>query len=96
MSNPLHRLQCPRAGVATISAWLPRLHPHAALRRLQRASHVCDAAPLPASQVDPRHFAVLAQWHRGYTMETVLTELRKEMASHHNRRLNQPAEGTNY
>ena len=49
-----------------------------------------------ALQVDPRHFAVLAQWHRGYTMETVLTELRKEMASHHNRRLNQPAEGTTY
>ncbi len=51
---------------------------------------------LRSPQVDPRHFAVLAQWHRGYTMETVLTELRKEMASHHNRRLNQPAEGTNY
>jgi hypothetical protein len=29
-------------------------------------------------------------------METILTELRKEMASAHNRRLNQPPEGSTY
>ena len=29
-------------------------------------------------------------------METVLTELRKEMIAHHNRKLPQPAEGSEY
>lgn len=46
--------------------------------------------------VDPRHFPTLGNWNRGYTMETVLTELRREMASQHNRRLPQPPEGARY
>ena len=49
-----------------------------------------------ALQVDPRHFHVLGNWNRGYTMETVLTELRREMATPHNRRLQQPPEGVKY
>jgi len=46
--------------------------------------------------VDPSHFAVLGQWQRGANMELVLTELRREMAAPHNRRLTQPPEGTEY
>jgi hypothetical protein len=43
-------------------------------------------------QVDPRYFSMLAQWRREYTMENILTELKKEMASPPNRKLQQPAE----
>jgi len=46
--------------------------------------------------VDPRHFPLLAQWRREYTMETILTELRREMASPHNRKLQQPPEGSTF
>ncbi|CAK9224367.1 unnamed protein product [Sphagnum troendelagicum] len=44
--------------------------------------------------VDPRYFSMLAQWRREYTMESILTELKKEMASPANRKLQQPAEGS--
>ncbi|KAK9823767.1 hypothetical protein WJX72_005358 [[Myrmecia] bisecta] len=44
--------------------------------------------------VDPRHFHLLGHWNRSYTLETVLVELRKEMASPQNRKLPQPPEGT--
>ena len=46
--------------------------------------------------VNARSFHILSHWNRGYTMETVLVELRKEMASAHNRRLPQPAENSMY
>jgi ubiquitin-conjugating enzyme E2 variant len=46
--------------------------------------------------VDARHFAMLAQWRRSYTMENILTELRKEMSSPHNRKLHQPPEGSTF
>ncbi|BFZ56645.1 E2 ubiquitin-conjugating protein mms2 [Savitreella phatthalungensis] len=36
----------------------------------------------------------LAQWNRKYTIETVLTELRKDMANGSNRKLPQPPEGS--
>jgi ubiquitin-conjugating enzyme E2 variant len=39
---------------------------------------------------------MLAQWRREYTMESVLTELKKEMASAANRKLQQPAEGSTF
>ena len=45
-------------------------------------------------QVDPKKFSVLANWQREYTMEYILTQLKKEMASPHNRKLVQPPEGT--
>lgn len=51
---------------------------------------------LSDGMIDQRHFAVLGNWNRQYTMETVLIELRREMAATHNRRLPQPPEGTNY
>ena len=47
-------------------------------------------------QVDPRHFPLLGNWNRSLTMESVLVELRREMAAQHNRRLPQPPEGSKY
>lgn len=46
--------------------------------------------------VDPARFAPLGGWRREFTMETVLQELRREMASPANRKLPQPPEGTTY
>eukprot|EP01018_Ginkgo_biloba_P037015 Gb_20517 [translate_table: standard] len=46
------------------------------------------------SEVEPKHFSMLANWRREYTMEDILTHLKKEMASPHNRKLVQPPEGT--
>lgn len=45
-------------------------------------------------QVEPAKFGILANWQREYTMEDILTQLRKEMAAPHNRKLVQPPEGT--
>lgn len=45
-------------------------------------------------QVDPKKFGLLANWQREYSMEDILTQLRKEMASAQNRKLVQPPEGT--
>lgn len=50
----------------------------------------------PSGEVEPRAFAVLSRWDRSYTMETVLVELRREMASSANRKAHQPPEGTTY
>ncbi|CAD6219811.1 unnamed protein product [Miscanthus lutarioriparius] len=44
--------------------------------------------------VDPKKFSVLGNWQREYTMEYILTHLKKEMASPQNRKLVQPPEGT--
>lgn len=44
-------------------------------------------------RVDPTKFAPLAHWKREYTLETVLTEIRRDMASSANRKLPQPPEG---
>jgi ubiquitin-conjugating enzyme E2 variant len=46
--------------------------------------------------VDAQRCGVLRNWSRNYGIETILLELRKEMASSHNRRLPQPAEGLRY
>jgi ubiquitin-conjugating enzyme E2 variant len=47
-------------------------------------------------RVDASKFAALSQWRRQYTLETVLTELRRDMASSSNRKLPQPPEGQFY
>ena len=47
-------------------------------------------------QVDPSRFPPLGEWARGSTMEAVLTELRRELAAPHNRRLPQPVEWSTY
>ncbi|XP_031504377.1 ubiquitin-conjugating enzyme E2 variant 1C-like isoform X2 [Nymphaea colorata] len=44
--------------------------------------------------VEPKKFGMLANWQRQYTMEDILTQLKKEMASPHNRKSVQPPEGT--
>lgn len=41
-------------------------------------------------------FDTLKNWKRSYTMETVLLELRKSMASSANKKLPQPPEGSTY
>ncbi|PXF47245.1 Ubiquitin-conjugating enzyme E2 variant 1C [Gracilariopsis chorda] len=46
--------------------------------------------------VDSARCHILRNWSRTYGIETVLLELRKEMASSHNRRLPQPPEGTEF
>lgn len=44
-------------------------------------------------QVEPSLFPMLANWQREYTMEDILTQLKKEMMSPQNRKLAQPPEG---
>jgi ubiquitin-conjugating enzyme E2 variant len=51
---------------------------------------------LEQMQVDQRKFNLLSNWRREYTMENILIQLKKEMATSHNRKLVQPPEGTFY
>jgi ubiquitin-conjugating enzyme E2 variant len=46
------------------------------------------------AQVEGKKFQMLSNWQREYTMEHILTQLKKEMAAPHNRKLVQPPEGT--
>eukprot|EP01113_Clastostelium_recurvatum_P034044 TRINITY_DN456_c0_g1_i1.p1 TRINITY_DN456_c0_g1~~TRINITY_DN456_c0_g1_i1.p1 ORF type:complete len:139 (-),score=41.76 TRINITY_DN456_c0_g1_i1:171-587(-) len=46
--------------------------------------------------IEPKTFAILSGWNPKYTIETVLTELRREMQSPANKKLPQPPEGTNF
>ncbi|GJM96385.1 hypothetical protein PR202_ga13213 [Eleusine coracana subsp. coracana] len=43
--------------------------------------------------VEPSLFPMLGKWQREYTMEDILTSLKKEMSAPQNRRLHQPHEG---
>ncbi|TCD65855.1 E2 ubiquitin-conjugating protein mms2 [Steccherinum ochraceum] len=45
-------------------------------------------------KVDPTKLPVLAHWSRNSSIETVLIEIRKEMATFNNRKLPQPQEGS--
>lgn len=47
-------------------------------------------------RVDANKFPVLGNWRREFTMETVLTELRRQMAAPANKKLSQPPEGSMY
>ena len=47
-------------------------------------------------KVDAGKLPVLANWRRESSIETVLVEIRKEMASLNNRKLPQPPEGSNF
>jgi ubiquitin-protein ligase len=53
-----------------------------------------DVTKIYMKQVEPKKFGPLANWQREYSMEDILTQLKKEMASPHNRKLVQPPEGT--
>ncbi|KAJ6558987.1 UBC-like protein [Mycena sp. CBHHK59/15] len=44
--------------------------------------------------IDPARLPVLAGWSRASSLETLLVEIRKEMASPSNRKLPQPPEGS--
>ncbi len=46
------------------------------------------------NKIEPSKFATLGNWKPTCSIETILTELRKEMTSGHNRKLQQPPEGT--
>ncbi|KAF3144603.1 E2 ubiquitin-conjugating protein mms2 [Orbilia oligospora] len=46
--------------------------------------------------VDPTKLQCLGNWKREYTMETVLLELRRFMASGNNKKLPQPPEGSTF
>jgi len=45
-------------------------------------------------KVDPSKLPVLTNWNRNSSLETVLVEIRREMASFNNRKLPQPPEGS--
>jgi len=47
-------------------------------------------------KVNANQVPVLARWNYNYTIEQVLHEIRKEMATPNNRKLPQPPEGTVY
>ncbi|KAH9479892.1 Ubiquitin-conjugating enzyme spm2 [Psilocybe cubensis] len=47
-------------------------------------------------KVDPAKLPVLANWSRALSIEHVLVEIRKEMASFNNRKLPQPPEGSTF
>jgi len=47
-------------------------------------------------KVDRSKLSVLAQWTRQSTIETLLIEIRREMASANNRKLPQPPEGSTF
>ncbi|DAZ98622.1 TPA: hypothetical protein N0F65_000817 [Lagenidium giganteum] len=47
-------------------------------------------------RVDPRRLPALMNWNRNHGIENVLVALRSEMASPANKRLPQPAEGSNF
>jgi hypothetical protein len=47
-------------------------------------------------QVDLSKLPSIAAWKRDFTMETILIELRRFMAAPANKKLPQPAEGTNF
>jgi len=49
-----------------------------------------------SGKVEPRAFPGLGQWTAASTMESMLKELRREMASPANRKLPQPPEGSTY
>jgi len=49
-----------------------------------------------SGRVRASKFPVLGNWKRSYTLEHVLVELRKDMASPDNKKLTQPPEGSTY
>lgn len=49
-----------------------------------------------SGKVVVEQFDTLKNWKRSYTMETVLLELRKNMAAPANKKLLQPSEGSTY
>ncbi|GAA5912314.1 E2 ubiquitin-conjugating protein MMS2 [Sporobolomyces salmoneus] len=47
-------------------------------------------------KIDRNRLPILSNWKHSYTLETILVELRRDMASPTNRKLPQPAEGSSF
>lgn len=47
-------------------------------------------------KIDKLKLPCLSAWRRNFTLETVLAELRREMASPANKKLSQPSEGSTF
>jgi len=47
-------------------------------------------------KVDPSKFSILKNWQKSYSIETILTGLKNDMASSSNRKLPQPGENEKY
>ncbi|KAF9785150.1 UBC-like protein [Thelephora terrestris] len=47
-------------------------------------------------KIDPLKLPVLQNWNRDKSLETILVEIRREMANLNNRKLAQPPEGTTF
>ncbi|CAE6516260.1 unnamed protein product [Rhizoctonia solani] len=50
----------------------------------------------PTGKVEPSKLSVLTNWIRDTTLEVVLVQMRREMATPQNRKLPQPQEGSTY
>jgi ubiquitin-conjugating enzyme E2 variant len=57
--------------------------------RVRFQSRINMGCVLPDGTVDVSRFPVLCSWRREYTMETILTELRREMCAPANKKLPQ-------
>lgn len=55
-----------------------------------------STATYAVDQVDLSKLPTLSVWKRDFTMETILIEIRRYMAAPANKKLPQPAEGTNF
>ena len=60
------------------------------------SAYGCGEEMLIWVQVDLGKLPSIAVWKRDFTMETILIELRRFMAAPANKKLPQPAEGTNF
>eukprot|EP00397_Hematodinium_sp_SG-2012_P066135 GEMP01098118.1.p1 GENE.GEMP01098118.1~~GEMP01098118.1.p1 ORF type:complete len:108 (+),score=16.74 GEMP01098118.1:242-565(+) len=67
-------------------------HPGAPLSECLR----CNMTAVQKDGTIKATWGVLGQWKREYTIETVLDQLRRDMATAQNRKLAQPPEGTKY
>ncbi len=72
------------------------LYVHVQPPQVRFISRINMSCVTSAGVVEPRSFHLLSHWNRSYSIENVLTELRRDMAQPHNRKLPQPAEGTTY
>lgn len=64
--------------------------------RVRFQSRINMGCVLPDGSVDCSKFPSLGHWQRTSTMETILQDLRREMAASANKKLPQPPEGTMY
>jgi len=75
-------------------AWISGL-----ARQVPENEHECmsmSTATYAVDQVDLSKLPTLSVWKRDFTMETILIEIRRYMAAPANKKLPQPAEGTNF